>query len=98
MDSVPELSKIVSLIMQNPDLIKEISSLASAESEKTPTEPVNEDEEVSSKPVETAVKENVRSHRRELLMAMRPYLSESRRSALDSMASILDIIDVVSHK
>ena len=99
MQSTPDLSKIVNLIMQNPDLIQQISALASAEADETP-EAVDEVVETQSpeQPISTGNGRNMRAHRHELLSAMKPYLSESRRTAIDAMASILDIIDVMVKK
>ena len=103
MKDTPDLSSIVNLIMQNPTLIEQISSLAKSKSESeesvdvsdAKTEPAAvQDElvaEASSAPL-------MRSHRHELLSAMKPYLSENRRAAIDSMASILDVIDVMVRK
>lgn len=98
MESTPDLSRIVNLIMQNPELIEQISALAKAspDEEEHIEEEVKEEIETIASMHETP-KKDIRSHRRELLSAMKPYLSESRRSALDSMSSILDIIDVMSH-
>lgn len=105
MQNTPDLSGIINLIMQNPSLIAEISALA-----KQKAEPVAEAAEVEEIPKEEAsVKEAsveaealsaplMRTHRHELLNAMKPYLSENRRSAIDSMSSILDVIDVVMKK
>lgn len=99
MQSTPDLSKIVNLIMQNPDLIQQISALASAEADETP-EAVDEAVETQApeQPIQATNARNMRAHRHELLSAMKPYLSESRRTAIDSMASILDIIDVMVKK
>ena len=110
MQSAPDISKIISVIMQNPTLISEIAALAN---QSTASEPKGEDEpmkeaketvsEVISAPSEGRVVSeitvpNKRAHRKELLNAMKPYLSETRRGALDSVASILDILDVMMRK
>lgn len=99
MESTPDLSRIVNLIMQNPELLEQISALTNSQPEE---EPASKEETTEVVAEETIAPEpprrDMRSHRRELLSAMKPYLSESRRSALDSMSSILDIIDVMSHK
>ncbi len=106
MSQTPDLSKIVNIIMQNPSLIEEISSLVKSsedsveESEKNDTkiqkkiESEGESVSVSAPQPHAASKEK----RRELLNAMKPYLSENRRSAIDSMSSILDILDVMVRK
>ena len=99
MESTPDLSRIVNLIMQNPELIEQISALAkSDQAEQAHTEEVIKEENKTVADVSNTPRRDMRSHRHELLSAMKPYLSEGRRSALDSMSSILDIIDVMSHK
>lgn len=100
MQDAPDLSKIVSLIMQNPELIEQISRLAksdtpseeisSAESEKSV---LSEAVTTVSEPKETYF--GARERRQDLLNAMKPYLSESRRTAIDSMMSIADILDIM---
>ena len=99
MQQTPDLSKIVSLIMQNPELIEQISALAKGDNESV-AEPEEESTEISvpTSTAEPQSERNMRAHRHELLTAMKPYLSESRRTAIDSMASILDIIDVMVKK
>ena len=99
MQQTPDLSSIVSLIMQNPALIEQISALAKPKSDVEAT-PVSEPEEVENKESAQTAQANavplMRSHRRDLLNAMKPYLSENRRMAIDSMSSILDVIDVMA--
>lgn len=99
MESTPDLSRIVNLIMQNPELIEQISALTNSQPEEEPASKEKTTEVVAEETIATEPpRRDMRSHRRELLSAMKPYLSEGRRSALDSMSSILDIIDVMSHK
>ena len=99
MSGTPDLSGIINLIMQNPALIEQISALAKqkpeVEADITEEEPTSE---------QTATITDVRptpppkSNRRDLINAMKPYLSENRQIAIDSMSSILDVIDVVMKK
>ena len=101
MASTPDLSGIVNLIMQNPSLIEQISALANSKTEsEAPTEVTNEDvPTVNDTPTEvSASSTSMKSHRHELLNAMKPYLSENRRVAIDSMSSILDVIDLMMKK
>ena len=108
MQNTPDLSGIINLIMQNPSLIAEISALAKPKSDPSPepeiTESTQQKEEptVKEEPEEEKIAVSsaplMRTHRHELLSAMKPYLSENRRSAIDSMASILDVIDVMIKK
>jgi hypothetical protein len=97
MQGTPDLSKIINLIMQNPQLIQEISELASSDEANEATTPTPVGTEEVLAPADEP-KRDMRSHRHELLSAMKPYLSEKRRGALDSMESILDIIDVMIKK
>ncbi len=101
-----DLGKIVNLIMQNPELIEQIKRLGEknedtgADSEAvtadTQAEPTLEKEEI---PTNVAIgNANERSRRRELLCALKPYVSEERSRAIDSMMSIADILDVMRSK
>lgn len=100
MQQTPDLSSIVSLIMQNPALIEQISALAK-QGAKEVAEPTEEPQSVTSE-TSGAAQETLtpaaKLHRRELLNAMKPYLSENRRVAIDSMSSIMDVIDVMIKK
>ena len=97
-----DLSRIVGLIMENPKLIEEIKALGakdSAEQENGSTE--KESTALSSDINPTAQASTVqaenpgRARRRELLSALKPYVSENRAKAIDSMMSIADIIDMM---
>ena len=79
--------------------LSQISALAKGDNEAT-IEPEENTAEISvpTSTPEPHSERNMRAHRHELLSAMKPYLSESRRTAIDSMASILDIIDVMVKK
>ncbi len=93
-----DISKIVGLIMQNPTLIEQIKSLADEKSVEK-----NEVETVAEEPRDTAPEETAapridgtnKSKRRELLSALKPYLSNERSHAIDAMMSISDILDMV---
>jgi hypothetical protein len=107
MADAPDISKLVSIIMQNPALISQIAALANGaqDTESETSEDVNtvaptvrEEQTVEAVSTVESTKSHTKERRRELLNAMKPYLSESRRSALDSMASILDILDVMARK
>ena len=100
-----DLSKIVNLIMQNPELIEQIKRLG----EKNEGAPTPEDKDTSTYEKESEEKEDVptgaaiekmhgRTRRRELLCALKPYVSEERGRAIDSMMSIADILDVMRSK
>lgn len=102
--SETDLSKIVGLIMENPKLIEEIKNLSSkaegkeevklAEKEKTSEANAELEEEATIAPIENTS----RIRRRELLSALKPYVSEERGKAIDSVMSIADILDVMRSK
>ena len=98
-----DLSKIVNLIMENPKLIEEIKSMASGasesgdESEKAEAEAIFETEkeetvkEASTPPITSS--EKIR--RKDLLCALKPYVSPERARAIDSMLSVAEILDMI---
>ena len=96
MSDTPDIGRIVSLIMENPRLIEEISSMAKADSQES--EPQKEE----TKSVQTAVEPlPTREHspqgrnRSQLLGALKPYVSRERAQAIDSMLSIVEILDAM---
>jgi hypothetical protein len=103
MENTPDISKIIGVIMQNPSLISEIAALANKPAETEPSTDATEAPmiEEAAKPASeetAATPPKRRPPRKELLNAMKPYLSEKRRGALDSVASIFDILDVMMRK
>ena len=94
----PDISRIISVIMENPDLIEQISSLVK---EAPPDEP-KEIEETPATEVEasalTSSGQDLRSRREHLLSALKPYLSDERQRAIDSMMTFADILDAVRRK
>ena len=97
MSDTPDLSKIVGLIMQNPALIEQISSLV-----KSDSAPIENTEETSA-PVQsisssTAPALSKNDKRQRLLSALKPYLRDERARAVDSMLSIAEILDMVRSK
>ena len=98
-----DLGKIVSLIMENPRLIEEISNLAKGKPEEKPPHRA-ESEQAGSESEETAqaslgeaqitAPRNGRN-RSQLLGALKPYVSVERAQAIDSMLSIVEILDAM---
>ena len=97
-ESTNELSRIVSLIMQNPQLISEISSLAKREPD-VPVESTAPSESTSAESVKVAADvpsiASRRNARSQLLCALKPYVSKERAGAIDSMISIAEILEVM---
>ena len=95
--STPDIGKIINLIMENPKLIEEISNLAKGETKNGDAKPT---ESKATPPPEDSVSTSVppvRSHSRrgELLTLLKPYLSERRASAIDSMVSVADVLKLM---
>ncbi len=99
-----DVGRIVGLIMENPGLIEQIANLAkrsSSDAEEKPKEepPVSEaaaierTEPVASQPTYAPPRERV--NRAHLLGALKPYVSQERAKAIDSMISIADILDMM---
>ncbi|MBO7303725.1 MAG: hypothetical protein J6V09_00685 [Clostridia bacterium] len=101
-----DLSRIVNLIMENPALIEQIKGLANGGENKTALsepaslggETVRETASVAEEYTETVATPSPKVRRRELLCALKPYVSEKRGQAIDSMLSIVDILDVMRSK
>ncbi len=96
-----DLSRIVGLIMENPKLIEEIKNLSSkansTEESKSNEEETSLEESAKSEaePLIAATENTNRVRRRELLSALKPYVSEGRGKAIDSVMSIVDILDMM---
>ncbi len=114
MADTPDLSKIIGLIMENPDLIARIQGLAKGEaaaSADEAKEPPSIQEPTIATQTSTATEpkeEKVvatssdyygpREKRSKLLYAMKPYLSTERAKAIDSMLSVAEILDMMRSK
>ncbi len=91
-----DLSRIVSLIMENPKLIEEIKGLAEKdEGDEAAAAPPTATE--SEEPASTYAQSEsgAKIKRRELLSALKPYVSPERSRAIDSMISISEILDMM---
>ena len=100
-ERAPDLSRIVNLIMENPKLIEEISHLADAKSQSEEDDaPVRNESEYTAAQVDMKSEgaSDTRGRRQMLLSAIKPYLSKERAGAIDSMMSIVDIIEVMKQR
>lgn len=105
-----ELGSVISLIMENPELIAEIKRLAETKSSDVENRASAPQEAVPIKaseptlptvnkvrvPEEKSPKD--RGKRSELLHALSPYISESRQKALETFMTIADILDMMREK
>lgn len=94
----PDLSKIVSMIMERPDLISEIANLGK-KADEGEKEEVREDIITDAKPKEEvktaptlAKPADKRAH---LLNALKPYLSDKRAAAVDSILTFSEVFDLM---
>ena len=89
----PDLSRIISVIMENPALIEEISALASKKEDRS-------EKADAAEPTASAENHSVNLHsrREQLLSALKPYLSSERQKAIDSMMTFAEILDAVRRK
>ncbi len=108
-DGSVDLAKVVSLIMENPALIEQISAMVKGNNVRTDDKPEAVDEDNAAEqqvPTAEAVStaatysepEARRSNRGRLLGSLKPYLSASRATAIDTMISIADVLDVMKRR
>ena len=97
-NSVPDLSRIVGLIMENPKLIEEISSLAKASDKSEECTVSEREEEVPTSAMASdggKLSTDSKERRARLLSAIKPYVSEQRAKAIDSMITISEMLEVM---
>ena len=97
-----DLSRIIGLIMENPKLIEEIKNLASKDKSEEEAAISEENQAIAEEAIQASIEPSFapseslsRKKRRELLCALKPYVSEGRSKAIDSMMSIADILDMM---
>lgn len=95
-DGTPDISRIIKLIMDNPKLIEEIGDMVKSEkSTKDEITPEPEKSATSEVPTVAAPKSPKARGRQELLYALKPYLSEKRSRAIDSMLSVAEVFTML---
>ena len=106
-DGSLDLAKVVGMIMENPALIEQISAMVKGKSgaedtDTTAPQSVSREEAPVTEAVSAAAtypeQGNRRSNRGRLLGSLKPYLSESRATAIDTMISIADVLDVMKRR
>ena len=91
----PDISKVISVIMENPDILERISSLVKGDSASaTDTEEKKSVQTVSAPPTDS----ERRGRRAQLLSAIKPYVRKGRKEAIDSVMAIADIVDMMRRK
>ncbi len=110
MDGMADISKILGIIMENPEIIEKIKDLA-ATSKNEDTKEASESaavkisdapesdlpKDVDNTSIETSAKPavNTKKKRHDLLCAIKPYVSEGRGKAIDTMLSVIDVLDIM---
>ena len=104
MSEMPDIAKIVSMIMENPKLIEEISAMVKpTEENKEASEPaaLPASNEVDTKSAENKEPDDipeVKKNRTKLLSALKPYVSKERAQAIDSMITVVSILDTMKRR
>lgn len=100
-----DISKIIGIIMENPDIIAKIKELAADSSEKDGSASVNSQVTEEAAPVVNPTSDEnsysklqSKKRRRELLTALKPYVKSERAKAIDTMLSVIDVIDVMKER
>ena len=103
----PDVSKVISILMENPGILEEISSLIKKREASDARDAENKEEsapppaevQISAEPVVAEERSQPRprasNRRSELIGALKPYLSSERAKAIDSMMTIADIFDMM---
>ena len=98
-----DISKIIGIIMENPDIIARIRSLADSENEKSAAAVAEYVGPEQQSAVNDVKKDTEPSHnraqskkrQRELLTALKPYVKNERAKAIDTMLSVIDVITTI---
>ena len=94
-----DISKVINIIMENPKLLDEIKALATKEEKSSDLEPELESSDVhTSIPTQQGAPQKTRSKRSELLDALKPYISDERKKAIESFVTIAEILEVMRSK
>ena len=93
-----DISKVINVIMENPKLLDEIKSLAASEGAVEPAAADNTEPSEVHTAYTTEPTPQKRSKRTELLDALKPYISDERKKAIESFITIAEILEVMRGK
>lgn len=99
-DLTSDFPSILSTLMEKPELIAKIASLLRGSGITLPEkaedeEPQNAEPTAAPAPVEPTFRPVDEKSREKLFLSLKPYLSDKRASAIDTMVGILRVIDAV---
>ena len=99
-NGTPDISKVISILMENPDILERISSLV--KEDKPSAAPMQKDSaSEAAAPLqipEVGTESASRARRHQLLGALKPYVKKERAQAIDSVMAIADIVDMMRRK
>ena len=108
MDGMADISRILGIIMENPEIIDKIRQMAQTDENSdsetetaaspAPTEaklPENGAAETDSVKTSAAPKEYDKKRRHDLLCAIKPYVSPQRSRAIDTMLSVVEVFEIM---
>ncbi len=109
--NTPDLGQVISVLMQNPEIIEKISTLLKGADNESGTAQTAEDRveipisesalasagEASEKAPQNSFPPR-QSDRSRLLSAFKPYVSEGRRAALDTLIGASGILDMIKSR
>lgn len=114
MDGMADLSKILGIIMENPEIIEKIKAMAqtgekdSLKTEATAkviadrtdkTEDNSESAETKTAEVSAAaLRARGKKRRHDLLCAIKPYVSSERGRAIDTMLSVVEVFEIMKER
>ena len=98
--SLPDLSAMISKVMANPEAIAMLTSLLGGQApKKTATEDCHEDQGEACQEARILPapppKASVREERKQLLLALKPFLSKDRCEAIDRILLITDTLSLL---
>lgn len=108
MEGMADISRILGIIMENPEIIEKIRQMAQtddtseteietsaspAPQEAQPAE--NEEKETDSPKTSAPPRECDKKRRHDLLCAIKPYVSPQRSRAIDTMLSVVEVFEIM---
>ena len=97
-DNMPDLSGILSKVMGNPEAMAMLSSLLGSQMPKIKEEKKEEDADIKEAialPAPQIKEIPAREKRKRLLLALKPFLSSERASAVDRILMITDALSLL---
>lgn len=96
-----DLSKIIKMVTENPALLQTAMSFAGKLKDSTAPEIPKKEEIPSPQEIPSLApvkrKDGVREDERRLLLALRPYLSQTRQEKIDFVLKILQLLELAGN-